>query len=77
MDCFTQEDHNWFKRVWEMPNSFKIVIDNDCVWVETVADKPEEVYTFNSYGYQFIYDLLNDMGINVEMCQKTHLVSIF
>jgi len=67
MDYFTQEDHDWFDRVYEHPKKYKIVIDNDAVWVNDI-EKEECVYTFNSYGYEFIYALLKDMGINVEMC---------
>ncbi len=65
---FTQEDHDWFKRAWEMPEQFKIIIDNDSVWIDTIEEEPECVYTFSCYGYEFIHALLNDMGINVEMC---------
>lgn len=65
---FTQKDHDWFQRVQEMGYKYKIVIDNDSVWVETIEDDPECVYTFSSFGYEFIYGLLNDMGINAEMC---------
>jgi hypothetical protein len=69
MDYFTQEDHDWFKRVQEMPNKYKIVIDDDSVWVEQIGAFHEEIpYTFNNFGYEFIYALLNDMGINAEMC---------
>ena len=52
----------------KMDYKYKIVIDNDSVWVDTVEDDPECVYTFTLYGYDFIHGLLNDMGINAEMC---------
>lgn len=68
MDNFTQEDHDWFQKIKENPNKYKIVIDNDCVSVDTVGDDPEDVYTFSSFGYEFIHALLNDMGINAEYC---------
>lgn len=68
MDYFTQEDHDWFRRVQEMSNKYKIVIDNDSVWVETTDDDPECVHTFGTYGYYFIHALLDDMGINAEFC---------
>lgn len=67
MDYFTQEDHNWFKKVWEMPEKYKIVIDNDSICVDDI-EKEKCVYTFNSYGYYFVHALLNDMGINAEFC---------
>jgi len=65
---FTQEDHDWFERVREMDYKYKIVIDNDSVWVEILGEDSECAHVFNSHGYEFIYGLLNDMGINVEMC---------
>jgi len=67
MDYFTQEDHDWFKKVQEMGDKYKIVIDNDAVWVEDI-EKEECVYDFSTYGYYFIHALLNDMGINAEYC---------
>lgn len=68
MDYFSQEDHDWFQRVQEMDYQYKIVIDNDSVWVETVGDNPECVHTFDSYGQNFIHAVLNDMGINASYC---------
>lgn len=68
MGCFTQEDHDWFKRVQEMGDKYKITIDNDCVWVDTIGDDFDCVYTFSCYGYEFIHAMLNDMGINADFC---------
>ena len=62
MFCFLYEKEKWY----ESPEKYKIVIGNDAVWVNDIS-KEECVYTFNSYGYQFIHTLLKDMGINVEM----------
>lgn len=72
MDIFTQEDHDWFEKVSFFPEQYKVVIDNDCIWVENIVteveDEPECLYTFSSYGYYFIHAVLNDMGINAEFC---------
>jgi len=72
MNEFTQEDSDWFKRVQEMPDRFLVVIDNDSVWVEDIELAEGEigccVYTFNLYGYEFIYALLKDIGVNCDMC---------
>jgi hypothetical protein len=65
---FTQEDHDWFQRVQEHPNKYQITIDNDCVWVDTIEEEPKCVYIFSLHGYEFIYGLLNDMGINANFC---------
>lgn len=64
---FTQEEHDWFKRVQEFPKKYKIVIDNDSVWIDDIQTE-ECAFVFTSYGYEFIYALLNDMGINAEYC---------
>lgn len=68
---FTDEDKYWFELVKESPSEYQIIIDNDSVYVETDdADSHETicVYTFNSFGYDFIYGLLNYMGINADYC---------
>lgn len=67
MDTFTLEDSKWFTTVRDYPYEYKIVIDNDCVWVDSIENN-ECVYTFSTYGYYFIHALLNDIGINVEFC---------
>jgi hypothetical protein len=68
---FTEEDKYWFEIVKENPTDYQILIDNDSVWVETDDNETYEnicVYTFSSYGYDFIYGLLNYLGINADMC---------
>ena len=67
MEYFTQEDHDWFKKVLELPEVYKVVIDNDYIWINDIK-KEECVYIFNSYGQYFIHALLNDMKINAEFC---------
>lgn len=61
MDTFTQEGHDWVKIIQDFPERFKIVIDNDSAWIESISDDPGCVYTFNSYGYEFIHALLKEM----------------
>ncbi|UWG96817.1 hypothetical protein LPY66_18360 [Dehalobacter sp. DCM] len=68
MDNFTQEDHDWWKRIQETPEKYKVVIDNDCVWVDLAEEDQECVYTFSTFGNYFIHALLIDMGINVGCC---------
>jgi len=70
MDYFTQEDHDWFQRVKEQPSEYQIIIDNDSIWIETYDENLETicVYTFSSYGYEFIHALLKDMGVNADFC---------
>ena len=67
---FTEEDKYWFNAVKETPSEYQIIIDNDSVWVETdnINGETECIYGFSSYGYEFIYGLLNHLGINADMC---------
>jgi hypothetical protein len=67
---FTEEDKYWFEIVKETPSEYQIIIDNDSVWIETdnINGVTECIYTFNSYGYEFIYGLLNHIGINADYC---------
>jgi hypothetical protein len=67
---FTKEDKYWFEIVRETPTEYQILIDNDSIWVETDDTNGETIciYTFSSYGYEFIYGLLNHIDINANMC---------
>lgn len=71
MDYFTQKDREWFEKAKRFPEQFRIIIDNDAVWIDDIfngEDDATTVYTFNSYGYQFIHALLKDMDMNCEYC---------
>lgn len=67
---FTSEDIAWFENVKSFPSLYQIIIDNDSIWVETDGENSETVcvYNFSSYGYDFIYGLLDHLGINADMC---------
>lgn len=46
---------------------YKIVVDNDIVWVEDLR-QGEVAGDFSSYGDALIVAILESMGINVEYC---------
>lgn len=46
---------------------YKIVVDNDIVWVEDLR-QGEVAGDFSSYGDELIVSILEYMGIDVEYC---------
>lgn len=60
-------DIKWLKQVKKYPRRFKIVIDNDQVWVEDYVEE-EIVYEFNSFGDELLYEVLNHFGCKAEWC---------
>ena len=59
-------------------NEFKIVVDNDSIWLEQINPYPKdseyydrfepEIFGFESFGTEFIIKLLQYMGITAEEC---------
>lgn len=49
---------------------YKIVVDNDSVWIEDKnGDLSNDiVHTFNGYGWQFIVDLMEYLGLDATEC---------
>lgn len=60
-------DVKWLKQVKKYPNRFKIVIDNDQIWVEDYIDD-KMVHEFNSFGEEFLCEVLNQFGCKAEQC---------
>lgn len=58
---------NWLQDVKTYGNAYKIVVDNDGIWVEDIEEN-ETVFTFNSYGQDFIVELLNELEYRAEHC---------
>ena len=51
---------------------YRVVVDNDSVWVEV---KPINknignvvIHTFNNYGWEFIVEIMNYLGLCCEPC---------
>lgn len=46
---------------------YLVVIDNDCVSVDD-TEKEESIHTFEQFGYEFILELFNYLGVPADMC---------
>jgi hypothetical protein len=57
----------WLEEMKKNPSNYKIVVDNDSVWIDSVADE-DCVFQFNEFGQDFIVSILNHMGFNAEHC---------
>lgn len=58
-------DIQWLELCEEFKHKFKIIVDNDEVYVVDTATG-EEVYTFSEYGWRFALSLLRYIGCNAE-----------
>lgn len=65
-DDMTSIERDWLLKVHGNSN-YKIVVDNDCIWIDNIANE-ECVFTFNSFGQDFIVDLLSVLGYPSEHC---------
>ena len=61
------DDIRWMNKCEEFPEKYKIIVDNDEVYV---VDKTtdEDVYTFSEYGWRFALSLLRYIGVDAEEC---------
>ena len=60
----SKEEIKWLKKTINN-DEYQISVDNDCVFISTYdpdTDDWECVFTFDSYGQDFIIQLLNYMG---------------
>lgn len=66
LDYFIGEEVTWLEKAKNNTDKYRIVVDIDCVYVETTNNIPECVFTFSSYGQYFIHALLAYLNVNVE-----------
>ena len=62
----TEQELEWLEKCKNDLN-YRIVVDNDSIWIDGVKED-ECVFQFNSYGEDFIVDLLNGLGYYAEHC---------
>ena len=62
----TKQEIKWLEKIKDNP-SYKIVVDNDSIWIDGLIED-DCVFTFDSYGEDFIVDLLNGLGYYAEHC---------
>ena len=63
----TEQEQVWLMKCKDNPEKYKIVVDNDCIWIEDI-DEDESVFDFCEYGQYFIIDLLNALGFKCSGC---------
>ena len=61
----TVEELGWIHKCKADPKTYRIDVDNDCVFV-TDTDLEECVFDFNSYGWEMVIELLRYIGCNAE-----------
>lgn len=59
-------DAEWIERCKERPDKFKIMVDNDSIWVEEIGSG-DIMHYFLEYGYEFAKTLLEYIECNVEV----------
>ncbi len=62
----SETETKWLDVCIKHPDKYKIYVDNDDIFVVETKNEEEVVYSFNQYGYEFVYALLNYLGANVE-----------
>jgi len=68
----TEKEIELLQLARDMPHKYKFIVDNDIVWLERVSPTRDgenyEVGSFDSYGIDLIYNLLEYLDCNVEYC---------
>ena len=47
---------------------YKVVVDNDCIFVEDIDKEDETIHIFENYGQELIVELFRYIGIDAEEC---------
>jgi len=53
--------------VQDKSKKYKLVIDNDSVWVVDV-ETDKIIHMFEDYGYEMVVELFKYLGTNAELC---------
>lgn len=67
-----EKDIKWLQMCLDNPERYKIYVDNDDIFVvEITKDDPDGMesavmHSFSNFGYDFIVDILNYLGANVD-----------
>ena len=62
-----KSEQEWLSKLSKYPKQYKLVVDNDSIWIDDVSEE-ECVFSFSSYGEEFIVELMNYLGYNAEHC---------
>jgi len=47
---------------------YRIVVDNDSVWVEDITKNSETVGDFTEFGYYLLVEVFKYLGLNADLC---------
>ena len=62
-----KKEIEWLEEMRKNPSNYKIIVDNDSIWIDSLADE-DCVFQFSDFGQDFIVNILNHMGFNAEHC---------
>ena len=61
----TTLEKEWIVKCQREPNKYKILVDNDAIFVEDLKTE-EAIFYFDDYGYHFVKNLFAFLGCNVD-----------
>ena len=62
-----KEDEEWLEKCINNPDKYRILVDNDDVFVVDVQNEEcESLYTFSAFGYDMLFHVLKFLKCNVE-----------
>lgn len=47
---------------------FRVVIDNDSVWVEDKTNDDKEIHSFTEFGYYLLAQVFEHLGLDADFC---------
>jgi len=47
---------------------YKVIVDNDSVWIEDTRQEGKVCHEFSEYGYELVVQLFRYFGIYAELC---------
>jgi hypothetical protein len=56
------------KLIQDKGKRYRVVIDNDSVWVEDKENNDEPIHDFSKYGYELVEESFKYLGMDAELC---------
>ena len=58
-------DKDMLYKLMQNKDKYRIMVDNDSIWVEGSHDD-DVIHSFTNYGWEFIVELLQYLGLDAE-----------